>query len=117
MSRFNRYIALFVALLLAFYAWRLTMWKAEAGSWWNLALGKRPPAMRDGSPGSGSRVNMADVTPTPGSGVDMTVEERISELAKALGMPSKDLASAIAVAVHDYVPPATLSSVAAHQTG
>lgn len=32
-------------------------------------------------------------------------------------MPSRDLASAIAGAVKQYVPPATLSSVAAHQTG
>lgn len=60
---------------------------------------------------------MADVTPTAGSGTDLTVEQRINDLASALGMPSKDLASAIAVAVHKYVPPATLSSVAAHQTG
>ncbi|GJE95254.1 hypothetical protein PsYK624_114370 [Phanerochaete sordida] len=116
MARFNYYMALFAALVLAFYAWRLTVWKAEAGSWWNLMLGKQPPAMR-GNDGGASGVSMADVTPTPGSRGDLTVEERINELASALGMPSKDLASAIAVAVHDFVPPATLSSVAAHQTG
>jgi len=117
MARFNYYMAVFVALVLAFYAWRLMIWKAEAGSWWNLMLGKQPPAMRNGDAGNGSGVSMADVTPTAGSRVDLTVEERINELASALGMPSKDLASAIAVAVHDHVPPATLSSVAAHQTG
>ena len=113
MHRFNYYMALGAALLLAFYAYRLTVWKAEAGSWWNLMLGKQPPAMRDGSAG----VRMADVTPTPGTQADLTVEQRINDLASALGVPTKDLASAIAVAVHDYVPPATLSSVAAHQTG
>ena len=60
---------------------------------------------------------MADVTPTAGRRADTTVEEKIDELASALGVPSKDLASAIASAVHEYVPPATISSVAAHQTG
>ncbi|EKM51421.1 uncharacterized protein PHACADRAFT_263536 [Phanerochaete carnosa HHB-10118-sp] len=116
MKRFNHYMALFVTLILAFYAWRLMVWKAEVGSWWNLMLGKQPPAMRSGGVGSGSSVTMADVTPTS-SRTDMTVDDRINELASALGVPSKDLASAIAVAVHDYVPPATISSIAAHQTG
>jgi hypothetical protein len=39
------------------------------------------------------------------------VEDRINALADALGMPSKELASAIAGAVKQYVPPASLSSV------
>lgn len=115
---FNYYMALFAAVVLAFYAYRLTVWKAEAGSWWNLVLGKQPPAMRDGSGGGGgSGVSMANVTPTAGARADLTVDDRINELASALGVPSKDLASAIAVAVHEFVPPATISSVAAHQTG
>lgn len=46
-----------------------------------------------------------------------SVEDKINALARALGMPSKDLASAIAVAVRDYVPPASLSSIAAKETG
>ena len=45
------------------------------------------------------------------------VEDRINALAEALGMPSKELASAIAGAVRAYVPPASLSSVAARETG
>jgi hypothetical protein len=50
---------------------------------------------------------------------DLTVEDRIRDLADALGMPSGDLARAIAVAVREYVPPASLSSVsaAAQKTG
>jgi hypothetical protein len=32
-------------------------------------------------------------------------------------MPSNELASAIAIAVREYVPPATLSSIAAKETG
>ena len=46
-----------------------------------------------------------------------TVEERINALALALGMPSKELASAIAVAVRQHVPPASLSSITAKETG
>lgn len=116
--KFNYYMAVAGALLLAFYAWRLTVWKANAGSWWNLVLGKQPPAFREGGSGSGSGTSVTfQATPTAGGGVDISVEERINELASALGMPSKDLASAIAVAVHDYVPPATLSSIASSQTG
>lgn len=46
-----------------------------------------------------------------------TVEGKIKELAAALGMPSKDLASAIAAAVREHVPPASLSSIASKETG
>lgn len=111
--RFNYYMALAAALILAFYAWRLMAWKAEVGGWWNLALGKKPPFAQN-TPVTGGG---AESTPSVSVGGEATVEERINQLAVALGMPSKDLASAIASAVHDYVPPATLSSVAAHQTG
>lgn len=46
-----------------------------------------------------------------------SVEDRINALASALGMPSNELASAVASAVRSYVPPASLSSVAAKETG
>lgn len=45
------------------------------------------------------------------------MEDRINELAEALGMPSKDLAKAIAGAVKEYVPPASLTSIASQETG
>lgn len=48
------------------------------------------------------------------------MEDRINALAEALGMPPKELASAIAGVVREYVPPASLSSVssaAAKATG
>lgn len=48
---------------------------------------------------------------------DESVEDRINGLARALGIPSKELASAIAGAVRQYVPPASLSSIAAKETG
>ena len=116
LHRFNYYIALFATLVLAFYAWRLTAWKAEAGGWWNLAMGKRPPVAQDTAPAVSVPPGVTPTASVAGGG-DLTVEQRINELASALGVPSKDLASAIASAVHDYVPPATLSSIAAYQTG
>lgn len=123
MHRFNYYLALAGALLMAFYAWRLVGAKTQAGGWWNLALGKQPPAFRDNHSGSGSGSGGGGYTPpiTTGDGAtgrgDLTVEERINELASALGMPSADLANAIADAVREYVPPASIKSISAHQTG
>ena len=51
------------------------------------------------------------------NGNDESVEDRINGLANALGIPSRELASAIAGAVRQYVPPASLSSIAAKETG
>lgn len=51
------------------------------------------------------------------TGTSGGVEERINALAEALGMPSSDLAKAIAGAVREHVPPASLSSVRAKETG
>ena len=113
LHRFNYYIALFGLALLAFYSWRLFQWKTDVGGWWNLALGKRPPgadALQNNAGGpkvygeSGGRERG-----------EPTVEDRINDLAAALGMPSSDLSAAIADAVRDHVPPASLSSVAAHE--
>jgi len=48
---------------------------------------------------------------------DESVEDRINGLARALGIPSKELASAIAGAVRQHVPSAVVSSIAAKETG
>lgn len=51
---------------------------------------------------------------------ESTVEDRISAIAEAFGMPSSDLAQVIAAAVEQHrvtVTPATLSSVTAKKTG
>ncbi|KAJ7263146.1 hypothetical protein B0H12DRAFT_1201262 [Mycena haematopus] len=114
-TRLNRLIYLLLllsTLLSAYYGYRVVQWKTDVGGWWNLAVGKRPPQLKfdDGEPSKtkGRRGKKA---------TEETVEDRINALADALGMPSRDLASAIAGAVKQYVPPASLSSVAAHQTG
>jgi len=119
LQHFFYYLAIFAALLSAFYTFELVRLKSDVGGWWNLALGRRPsvhqrqdykPTEWKGAGGAGA--------PHRGAGAGgPTVESRIDELAAALGVPSKELASAIASAVHEYVPPASLSSVAAHETG
>ncbi|KAF7361055.1 hypothetical protein MSAN_01136400 [Mycena sanguinolenta] len=113
-TRLNRLIYLLLllsTLLSAYYGYRIVQWKTDVGGWWNLALGKRPPQLKfdDGEPSKARKRGK--------KAAEETVEDRINALADALGMPSRDLASAIAGAVKQYVPPASLSSVAAHQTG
>ncbi|KAH9840585.1 uncharacterized protein C8Q71DRAFT_854469 [Rhodofomes roseus] len=118
-SRFNYLLALLATVVAAFYVWRLMQWKAEVGGWWNLALGKRPPQLRNRDANTGAQwANAgAHAQSFAKDGGDGEVERRIEELAVALGIPSKDLANAIAGAVRDFVPPASLSSIAAHETG
>ncbi|KAI0704389.1 hypothetical protein C8T65DRAFT_653832 [Cerioporus squamosus] len=118
LHRFNYYLVLFAVLLGAFYSWRLLNWKAEVGGWWNLALGKRPPGAEALASKSNSAQRSASTLYSASSGRatgEPTVEDRITDLAAALGMPSSDLSAAIADAVREHVPPASLSSVAAHE--
>ncbi|KAI0739888.1 hypothetical protein C8Q80DRAFT_1111512 [Daedaleopsis nitida] len=112
LHRFNYTIVLFAVLLLAVYAWRLVQWKTEVGGWWNMALGRRPTAADAINP---NPTGASYGVPSGREKGEATVEDRINDLAAALGMPSSDLASAIADAVREHVPPASLSSVAAHE--
>ncbi|KAG6916842.1 hypothetical protein DXG01_005141 [Tephrocybe rancida] len=110
------YLLIFLTTLLgAYYSYRTIQYKTEVGGWWNLALGRRPPQMQMG--GETSSQGKGRKSGATSRNDEQSVEERINALARALGMPSKDLASAIAVAVREYVPPASLSSVAAKETG
>lgn len=102
-------------LLAAYYSWRAYQWKSAAGGWWNLALGRRPPQLEtkveSGSNSWGGNHGSWDGWKQKEGSDD--VEDKIVELAAALGVPAPELASAIAGAVREYVPPASLSSVAA----
>jgi len=97
-----------------------------------LALGKRPPQLQDEDHSPGSNPNQqfgrkkwwagksSDRGRSGNTSGGSDVEDRINALAEALGMPPKELASAIASAVKQYVPPASLSSMslaAAKETG
>ena len=96
-------------LLGAFFSYRIVQYKADVG-WWNLALGRGSQMWADS--GSSMRDREGER-----SAREESVEDRINALASALGMPSNELASAVASAVRSYVPPASLSSVAAKETG
>lgn len=119
-------LVLFAVLFTAFYTYRIVQYKSQVGGWWNLALGKRPPQIQDPNQRQNSNVKTGgkkwwagkDSQSAGSKGND--VEDRINALAEALGMPPKELASAIAGAVKEYVPPASLSSVSsavAQETG
>ncbi|KAI8968688.1 hypothetical protein BD414DRAFT_518634 [Trametes punicea] len=82
----------FAAMAIAFYAWRLLQWKTE-----------RPP-------GRTAIVGTASASSRP-----RQARRQNQRPCGRLGMPSKDLAVAIADAVREHVPPASLSSVAAHE--
>ncbi|PPQ71524.1 hypothetical protein CVT24_006474 [Panaeolus cyanescens] len=103
-------LVLLTALLGAYYTYRLTQYKTNVGGWWNLALGRKPESMMNTG---GPSVGRGECSGPAGH----SVEDKIEALAEALGMPKQDLASAIAGAVRQYVPPASLSSVAAKETG
>jgi len=107
-------LSLGATLLIAFYAWRIVGYKREVGGWWNLALGKKAPAPSPAATPTGWFRSPKD-SANEGSAGDTEVEDRINALASALGMPPTHLASAIASAVREHVPPASLSSVAASE--
>ncbi|KAF9072807.1 hypothetical protein BDP27DRAFT_389683 [Rhodocollybia butyracea] len=106
-------LVLLSTLLTAFYSYRLIQWKSEVGGWWNLALGRNPPRAQATPVESQTGRRRRGEQNTADAGV----EDKINALAEALGMPSQDLARAIAVAVREYVPPASLSSIKERETG
>ncbi|TDL23470.1 hypothetical protein BD410DRAFT_768760 [Rickenella mellea] len=109
-SSFIYYLIGGMLLVSAFYAYRITQWKADAGGWWNLALGRRAPVAGGNSPGDGAPFAGRRGARKYGGGKG-DVEERINDLAGVLGIQPTDLASAISVAVKEHVAPKTLSSI------
>ncbi|KIY70394.1 hypothetical protein CYLTODRAFT_419750 [Cylindrobasidium torrendii FP15055 ss-10] len=94
------YILVFLTTILsAFYGYRIMQW--------------RSPSIIPTSPSS-TATNSNSKTGSGSNGGD--IESRISALAEALGVPSKDLARAIAGAVRENVPPASISAVKASNT-
>ncbi|KAH8113155.1 hypothetical protein DFH11DRAFT_1481895, partial [Phellopilus nigrolimitatus] len=105
-------LAALAALLCAFYAVRLVRWKADAGGWANLALGRRPPPQQTqpGAPAHGQ--------PGVGKGAgarkaELGLEDHVDAIAALLGMQPTDLAAALSDAVVQHAAPATRSSLAA----
>ncbi|KDN39067.1 hypothetical protein RSAG8_09103, partial [Rhizoctonia solani AG-8 WAC10335] len=86
-------------------AYRVAQLKADAGGWYNLALGKRPDtgAPMKGNPHVGSRQSSTHTTGAKG------IEHRIRALADELGIHPRELASAI----RPLMPTASASSISA----
>ncbi len=97
LSRLIYLLVLLSAILTVYYSYRVVQWKTEVGGWWNLSTGKRPSGIKTEHRAQHGRVE--------------GVEDRINALAEALGVPSKDLARAIAGAVREYVPASKLKRV------
>ncbi|KAF9553455.1 hypothetical protein CPC08DRAFT_645628 [Agrocybe pediades] len=97
LSSFIYVLLLLTALLGSYYGYRVVQYKSSVGGWWSLLMGRKPAVMQG--------------TETVYKQHADTVESHIEALAKALGMPTPELAAAIAGAVRAYVPPASLSSI------
>jgi hypothetical protein len=104
---------------MAFYSYRIVQYKSQVDGWWNLALGKNPSQLQDHGKSSSTLRGRRWWGRTSGSGNagGSDVEDRLNALAEALGIPPKELASAIAGVVKEHVPPASISSMAAKETG
>ncbi|CAE6532283.1 unnamed protein product [Rhizoctonia solani] len=87
----------------ALSAYRVAQLKADAGGWYNLALGRRPDTgvPMKGNPHVGSRKTSTHRTGAKG------IEDRIRALADELGIHPRELASAI----RPLMPTASASSI------
>lgn len=102
------WLAAITLLISTFYAYRLTQWKAEAGGWWNLALGKRPPQMQPGM----NTQNYGGAVPTANvKSKELDLEDHINGIASILAIEPTELASAISGVVAQHVAPKSLSSL------
>ncbi|KAJ7590426.1 hypothetical protein C8J56DRAFT_1014285 [Mycena floridula] len=108
-------LVLLSGVIFAFYGYRAFQMKREVGGWWNFVL----KGKRTAYPNQPVHVDFHGSAKEHAAKQERgsNVESLINELANALGMQSKDLAVAIASAVKEFVPPASLSSIAAEQTG
>ncbi|KIJ53328.1 hypothetical protein M422DRAFT_202242 [Sphaerobolus stellatus SS14] len=114
--KFSTFIYLLSALAFVFIGWntyRIFQWKSAAGGWWNLALGRTVPTTGESNGNPGYDPDSTWKRNFNKEADRVSVEDHIQALAAALGMPSKELATAIAEAVKNYVPPASLSSISA----
>jgi len=94
------WLAILTTLVAAFYAYRLTQWKADAGGWWNLALGHKPPAAR-----------RPHTMQSSGGSCNLDLEGHINGMASILGVQPVELASAVSAVVSQNVAPKTLLSI------
>ncbi|KAG8946959.1 hypothetical protein FRC04_011254 [Tulasnella sp. 424] len=108
--KFINYLTLGVFILALFYTWRLTQWKAQAGGWVNLLLGRHPsePLPDPIKAGEAMAGAAKGYTNSRNGNGDVGLEDRLRDLAYDLGIHPKDLASAI----RPLIPTASISSIA-----
>ncbi|KIO24318.1 hypothetical protein M407DRAFT_244487 [Tulasnella calospora MUT 4182] len=108
--KFINYLTVAALLIALFYTWRITQWKAQAGGWVNLLLGRHPNEPLPDPTKAAEAVGGAAKEYVAGSnGNQNTVlEDRLRDLAYDLGIHPKDLASAI----RPLIPTASISSIA-----
>ncbi|KAI0067456.1 hypothetical protein BV25DRAFT_1819803 [Artomyces pyxidatus] len=116
---FNNFIHILAVIALAFVGWYIYRATTVAVAAVKGTVSSATQSPLWGLFGAGSSKQAGGQATQDESRAQLSVESRIEELAQALGMPSPDLASAIAGAVKEYVPPASLSSIAsgARKTG
>jgi len=98
------WLAAAAVLMSTFYAYRITRWKADAGGWWNLAMGKRPSQMHAQNYGG-------SVPSATARSKNLDLEDHINGIASILAIQPTDLASAISGVVAEHVAPKSLSSL------
>ncbi|KAG9019833.1 hypothetical protein FRB90_003422 [Tulasnella sp. 427] len=111
--KFINYLTLATLALALFYTWRLTQWKAQAGGWVNLLLGRHPnePLPDPTKAGEGLASGARGYTGGSNGNGNMGLEDRLRDLAYDLGIHPKELASAI----RPLIPTASISSIAESQ--
>jgi hypothetical protein len=103
------YLLVSLSVILTFYfSFRAAEWKVPE---WRLALGMSP-ARQSGGGGGTSRFGTGKQREEGNS-----VEDRIEALARLLGIPTVDLAFAVAEVVKQHATPESLSALKEKQTG
>ncbi|EIW70766.1 hypothetical protein M231_02579 [Tremella mesenterica] len=109
MNKFLTYLALTLLTLASFYVWRLTVWAADVGGYWNLMTGRRTV---DTGIDTDSIVQAAASATQSSAGKGVVggksggedVQSQIFKLASALGIKPAELSAAIRPLVDPSVP-------------
>jgi hypothetical protein len=101
------YLLVSLSVVLTFYfGFRAAEWKVPE---WRLALGMSPSRQLDDRTGGGGGTSQF--------GIGNSVEDQIEALARVLGIPTVDLAIAVAEVVKEHATPESLSALKEKETG
>jgi hypothetical protein len=114
LHRFIYSLFFLIALAGAYYSYHIMQFKTDTIGGWRKSPGFTTVQQQQQQQ---QQQQYAGSASSPCQSDGGSVEDRINQLAQALGVPSDDLAGAIASAVREHVPPASLSSIAAKESG